>query len=251
MAILHSKITKRFFWRTVRILLPLGMQIVLLAQIVSASDFYAVVDNFGRRPRSAHMEVAVDTMAVGGSRPYVVFNVFDMNGTQLTEFTLNTNSIGFVSTASSINLFDMWGGQPLLVRASTPAGNSLCAATLHINSQGAPVTVGLLPTLKAGTPFGMGTLIPVALGNFRSASLLIANTSGGDTSAEVFLGTRGAPATGIYTNPRIRPNGIWKVDLTQNEALSHVGVSAANAVVVQVVIDDGNSTQSFMAVPIA
>jgi hypothetical protein len=228
----------------------LALALTLLAPTVSAADFYAIVDNFGKRARNAYMDVAADISAGLGSPIEVPFNVYDVNGTQLTEFTLMTNGNGFASSAWFGNFFDLAGGQPLLVRAQTPAAAGNSAATLYLTSQGAPMTIGLFPTKRPdGSPLGMGRVASAALGNFRSATLLIANVSGMDQSVDIFKGARGADGSGYITNPRLRNHGIWRVDLTQNEALSNVVVTSTGFVVVQVVIDDGNTVQSFMALP--
>ena len=240
---------KSILSKAARLALLLALVLTLLAPTVSAADYYAIVDDFGKKARTAYMDVAADTLSGAGSRPDVLFNVYDTNGHPITEFSLATNHNGFVSTASFGNFFDMWGGQPILVRARTPSAAANSAATLYIDSQGAPMTIGLLPTLRGDTPFGMGQLFSIALGNFQSASLLIANVSGGDQGAEVFLGTVGAPGSGIHTNGRIRNHGIWRIDLTQNEARSNVVVRATGLVIVQVVIDDGRSIQAFTAAP--
>ena len=100
-----------------------------------------------------------------------------------------------------------------------------------------------------GAALGMGTTFPIALGSFRSASLLIANVSGGDVAIDVYKGTRDAIGNGIFSNPRIINNAIWKVSLTQNEALSNLIVTATGFVVVEVVIDDSRTIQSFMVLP--
>ena len=95
----------------------------------------------------------------------------------------------------------------------------------------------------------MGTDFAVALGSFRSATLLIANLSGSDIAVDVFKGTRGADGFGIFSNPRITTTAIWKVNLTQNEALSNLIVHASNPIIVQAVINDGQTIQSFMVLP--
>jgi len=66
---------------------------------------------------------------------------------------------------------------------------------------------------------------------------------------DVFKGSRGADGFGIFTNPRLTTNAIWKVNLTQNEALSNLIVHASGLVIVQAVINDGTTIQSFMVLP--
>jgi hypothetical protein len=196
------------------------------------------------------MDVAMDSRSGGGGPPIAQFNVYDTNGVQIAEFSLIANQNGFVSTASFGNLFNLTGGQPMVVRARTPELAPTSGATLYIDSLGAPLTIGLLPKKRAdGTALGTGTLFGIALGNFRSASLLIANVSGGDQSVDIFAGTGGAHGSGIFSTPRLGNNAIWRVNLTQNEALSNLIVSSTGLIIVQVVIDDGRSIQSFQVLP--
>ena len=95
----------------------------------------------------------------------------------------------------------------------------------------------------------MGTDFAVALGTFPSARLLIANLSGSDVAVDVFKGSKGTDGFGIYSNPRITATAIWKANLTQNEALSNLIVHASGPVIMQAVIDDGQTIQSFMVLP--
>jgi hypothetical protein len=226
----------------------LGLALTSLAPACLAGDFYAIVDNFGRRPRNAYMDVGVDTRTGVGVN--VQFNVYDRDGIQIAEFFIPTSVNGFVSTTSFGNLFDLTGGQLMLIRARTAQDSVLSGATLYIDSLGAPLTIGVLPEAKLDdTPVAAGRLFSIALGNFRSASLLIANVSGTDQAVDVFKGTDGVPGTGIFYNPRIGNNGTWRVDLTQNEALSHLIVQSYGVLIVQVIIDNGKSVQSFMVSP--
>lgn len=163
--------------RAARVALALLFMLTLLAQSTLATEFYAIVDSFGKRPRNAYMDVAVDTRASAGGPVDIHFNVYDGGtGAQIADFFLPTNLNGFVSTTSFGNLFNLASGQPMLVRARTLVA-ATHAATLYLDSQGAPMNVGLLPTTTSdGTAaLGMGTRFGIALGNFRSASLLIAN----------------------------------------------------------------------------
>jgi hypothetical protein len=228
-------ITKRIFSLCIHALV-----FTLLALPGFAADFYAIVDDFGRRARTARLDFAFDTRAGVGVN--VQFNVYDRQGTQVTEFFLPSNVNGFVSTESFGNLFDLTGGQPMLIRARTAGTIELSSATLYIDSAGAPLTIGIPP--------GVGGLFSLALGNFRSASLLISNVSGAQVTVDVFKGTNHAPGSGIYSNPRVPNYGQWRVELTQNEALSHLIVQASGSCLVQVVIDDGRSIQSFMVTPV-
>ena len=227
--------------------LALALVLALLVSSSQAADYYAIVDNFGKKPRNAFMDVSVDTTIGAGID--VLFDVYDARGVQLAEFTVPANSYGFASSSSWGNLFNLAAGQPILVRAQTPYAPT-DAATLHIDPLGAPTIVGVFPIRKRdNTLLGMGTDFAVALGSFRSATLLIANLSGSDIAVDVFKGTRGADGFGIFSNPRITTTAIWKVNLTQNEALSNLIVHASNPIIVQAVINDGQTIQSFMVLP--
>jgi hypothetical protein len=225
----------------------LGLVLTTFVTAVSAADYYAIVDNLGKKPRNAFMDVSVDTTIGAGID--VLFNVYDAQGVPLAEFTVAANSYGLASSSSWGNLFNLAAGQPILVRAQTPYAPT-DAATLHVDSLGASTIVSIFAIRKRdGFPLGMGTDFAVALGTFRSARLLIANLSGSDVAVDVFKGSKGADGFGIYSNPRITTTAIWKVNLTQNEALSNLIVHASNPIIVQAVIDDGSTTQSFMVLP--
>ena len=225
----------------------LGLVFTMSAVTASAAEFYAIVDNFAKKPRTAFMDVSVDTTIGAGID--VLFNVYDARGVPLAEFTVAANSYGLASSSSWGNLFNLAAGQPILVRAQTPYAPT-DAATLHIDSLGASTIVSIFAIRKRdGFPLGMGTDFAVALGTFPSARLLIANLSGSDVAVDVFKGSKGADGFGIYSNPRITATAIWKVNLTQNEALSNLIVHASNPIIVQAVISDGQTIQSFMVLP--
>jgi len=228
----------------------LGIVLTTFVATVSAAEFYAIVDSFGKKPRNAYLDVSVDTSVASGPVD-VSFNVYNELGGQVGLFSLTTNGNGFVSTASFANLFNLTGGQPMLVRARTPDSAVTSAATLHIDSLGAPMIIGLTPVRRRsdGTSLSQGTQFAIALGNFRSASLLVGNVSGSDIEVDVFKGSQGANGFGIFSNPHLAPNAIWKVNLTQNEALSNLIVHASGPVIMQAVIDDGQTIQSFMVLP--
>src|SRR6266404_4854326 len=163
----------------------LGLVLTTFVTAVSAADYYAIVDNLGKKPRNAFMDVSVDTTIGAGID--VLFNVYDARGVQLAEFTVPANSYGLASSSSWGNLFNLAAGQPILVRARTPDGAPTSAATLHIDSLGASTIVSIFAIRKRdGFPLGMGTDFAVALGTFRSARLLIANLSGSDVAVDVF-----------------------------------------------------------------
>ena len=238
-------ITKRIFS-----LCTVGLMLLLLVQSSFADFFYVVVDSFGRRARNAYLDVSTDILA-GPGPVDIRFRLFNAtNGGEIAQFSLTTNPNGFVSTSSFDNLFNLTGGQPSLIEAFTPQGSPSSGATLHVDSTGAPMIVGVLPAIRRdGTRLGMGTQFAIALGSFRSASLLIANVSGNDVYADVWVGTRGTDGGGIFSNPRLVPAAVWRVDLTQNQALSNLIVSSSGNTIVQAVIDDGKSIQSFMVTP--
>jgi hypothetical protein len=210
-----------------------------------AAEFYAIVDSFGRKPLNAFMDVAVDSRSGGGVPPEIQFNIYDSNGVQVSELIATTQD-GFASTFTFGNLFDLTNGGPLLVRARTPTAPNY-GAVLHIDSRGAPLIIGVMSKLGLdGTPFGAGHEFSVPLGSFQKAVLLVANVANGDVGADVFKGTNGALGTGFYSNARIQNHGIWRQNLTQNEAFSNIVVASTGPIVVQVVIDDGKTIQSYM-----
>src|SRR5438270_8933293 len=131
----------------------LGLVLTTFVATVSAAEFYAIVDNFGKKPRNAFMDVSVDTTIGVGID--VLFDVYDARGVQLAEFTVPANSYGFASSSSWGNLFNLAAGQPILVRAQTPYAPT-DAATLHIDPVGAPTIVRVFAIRKRdGFPLGM------------------------------------------------------------------------------------------------
>lgn len=220
----------------------------LFAGSASAAEFYAIVDSFGRKALNAYFDVSVDNV-IGPSD--VLFDVFSSAGGPLAQFTVRTNARGHASTASVVNLFDLTAGQPMLVRARTFANATPSAAMLHTDSRGAPMITAVWPLNRRadGTAFAMGTQFGVALGSFRSASLLIASVGGSEQVVDVQVGTAGSTGSGIYSNPRLPPNGLWRVDLSQAEALSNLVVTSSGPIVVQLMLDDGTKPQSFMVLP--
>jgi hypothetical protein len=112
--------------------------------------------------------------------------------------------------------------------------------------------MGVLPLLKfGGTLLSPGRIFSIALGNFQSAHLLIASIAGSGTNVDVFQGTDGPPGGGIYSIQFIPNFGFARIDLSQNEANSHLVVVAASIVIVQLVIDDGKTIHSYMVAPTA
>lgn len=218
-----------------------------LSQASQAADFYAIIDNYGKKPLNAYVDISVDN--IGGPLD-IDFDVFSEVGGQVAEFTVRTNDKGLASTASVVNLFDLTVGQPMLVRARTSADATPAAGMLHMDSRGTPLTIALWPTHRRsdGTGFAIGHTFDIALGSFRLASLLIASVGGGEQVVDIHVGTRGSEGSGIYST-RLGPNAIWRIDLSQNEALSNLIVSSSGAIAVQVMIDDGTKPQSFVVLP--
>src|SRR5262245_2601144 len=85
-------------------------------------EYYAIIDNFGKRARSAYVDVTTDTSVATGPVD-VQFNVYNSNGGQVALFTVTTNANGFASTAAMGNLLDL-APPPLLVRAQSPGPGS-------------------------------------------------------------------------------------------------------------------------------
>jgi hypothetical protein len=246
----RSKVKKDALRTKTRFTLTLLFAAALLAIPTSsfAAEFFGIIDNFGRKARNAYVDVSVDTAA---GPVDVVFDVSSTFGNPLAEFTVSTNSRGFASSESVGNLFDLTGGQPMLVYVRTLSDAAPSAATLHIDSLSAPMTIGLWPTNRRsdGTALSQGQQFGIALGAFRSASVLIANVGGGEQVVDIHVGTRSADGSGIFSNPRLATRATWRVNLTQNEALSNLVVTSTGPIVVQVVIDDGRSIQSFQVLP--
>ena len=221
----------------------------LLSGNAWAAQFHAIVDNLGKRPLNAYLDVAVDQASGGNAAPEVLFTAWDMQGTQLAEFWVSAQD-GFASTFSTGNLFNLTNGQRLLVRALTPGTASNAGAALHLELRGANIIHGVLQRTKAdGTLYGSGRLFAVPLGGFKKASVLIANVHNTDVSVESFRGVREADGTGTQLNARLTENASIKVDLTENDAFTNYIVSSSGLIIVQVVIDDGKTIQSYMVPP--
>ena len=59
---------KSIFSRAARLALTLALVLTLLAPTVSASEYYAIVDSFGKKARSASLDVACDLAAASALR---------------------------------------------------------------------------------------------------------------------------------------------------------------------------------------
>ena len=216
----------------------------------SASDFYAIAASPGGEPRQAFMDVVVDPKFLGGVD--VLFTVFREDGAPLAEFTVPIDANGFASSRSAFgaarNFFRLTGGVPALVRARVPNG-AAAAATLDVRSSDGRLQLGVPYALKNGGDLAAGRFFPIAIGNVRAATLLIANVSGTDVGVDVSVGTSSpVQGAGRYSTPRLVTGAIWRVDLTAAEFNSYVLVGATGKVICQVVTDTGR-VFTYIALP--
>lgn len=233
--------------RRTQLSVTLALMLSLLAPPGLAAEFYGIIDNFGKKLRSARMDVAVDT-APGTSE--VQFEIFSEAGTPLAQFAAHTNPDGLASTATVINLVDLTVGQPMVIRARPSYNTAPASATIHVDSIGAPLTFGVWPTHRRDGPaLAIGREFSIALGSFRAASILVASVGGTEQVVDVHVGTRGPDGNGVYSNPRLQVNALWRVNLSPAEAHSNLVVSSTGPVIVQVAIDDGRGFQSFQVIP--
>ena len=206
-----------------------------------ASDFCAIAVSPGSEPRLAFMDVAVDPTFAGAID--VLFMVYREAGGVLAEFTVPIDANGFASTQSALgaarNVFRLTGGAPALVCARVPNAAG-AAATLDVRSSDSRLHLGVPFAIKAGVSLAAGLTFPIAIGNVRAATLLIANVTGTDVGVDVSLGTSSpAQGGGIYSTPRLVTGAIWRVDLTAADFNSFVVVRATDNIIVQVVTDTG------------
>jgi hypothetical protein len=217
-----------------------------------ASDFYAIAVPFEGEPRLAFMDVVVEPAFVGGAVD-VLFTVFPQNGAPPAEFTVPIDANGLASSRSASgparNFFRLTDGAPALVRARVPNG-AAAAATLDVRSSDGRVHLGVPYAIKNGGSLAAGRFFPIAIGNVRAATLLIANVSGTDVGVDVWAGaTYGAHNTARYSTPRLVTGGIWRVDLTAAEFNSFVVVGATDQIICQVVTDTGR-VFSYIPLPV-
>lgn len=222
----------------------------LLTSNAWAAEFYAIVDNLGKRPLNAWLDIAIDQASGGNAAPEVLFTAWDVQGSQIAEFLVSAQT-GFASTFSAGNLFDLTSGQRLLVRGLTSAIAADHGAALHLELRGANVIHGVLQKARFdGSADGAGTLFAVPLPGFKKASLLIANVSGSDVGIESFRGAKSAAGSGTSLNQRLGSHASFDVALTQSDAFTNYIVSSTGPIIVQVVIDDGKTIQSYMISPV-
>lgn len=220
-----------------------------LPRISQATEFYAMVESTGRKP-FASLDVGVDTRTGVGVN--VEFRAYAPNGNFIADFVVPTDTVGFASTESFGNLFGLTSGQPFTIRARTTQSVANSSATLNLRSASGSTAMGVLPLLQLDSSLmATGRLFSIALGNFQSARLLILSIAGSGANVDVFRGTDGPPGTGIYSIQYIPNNGFARIDLSQNEANSHLVVQASSIVIVQLIVDDGKQIRSFMVPPTA
>ena len=223
--------------------------VLALPRISQAAEFYAMVEPGGRKP-FASMDFGLDTRAGAGVN--VEFRAYAQNGNFITDFVVPIDAAGFASTESFGNLFGLTSGQPFTIRARTAQSVINSSATLNLRSASGSTAMGVLPLLKLdGSLMAPGRIFSIAMGNFQSARLLILSIAGSGANVDIFRGTDGPPGTGIYSIQYIPNNGFARIDLSQNEANSHLVVQAGSIVIVQLVIDDGKQIRSFMVPPTA
>jgi hypothetical protein len=227
---------------------PRFLATLLVATPARAAEFHAVITNFGSAPRaSAHLDVSLDTRALAGGSFDVLFDVFRADGTHIAGFSVPVDANGFASSASAAlphrNLFQLAGGEPAIVRARTPGGGYGATATLQQRGRGSRLLVSVPKDRESdGTPVHVGRHFTVHVGDLRgvaTASLVVANVSGSDIVADVFVGTEGSAGTGKYSNARIPNRNTWQVDLASDDENANIVVTTSAEVIVQLVIDDG------------
>jgi len=155
-----------------------------------------------------------------------------------------TNQNGFASSSSALypddNLFTASEGLPMLVRVRTPQGATSSAAILRQTLGKAVIVFGVPQERRQdGTPTAAGKFFSVPVGDIvPGTALLIANISGADLNADVFLGTPSVPGSGKYNNSRLQNREIWIVPLDQSDANSHIVIVSTGDIIVQFAVTD-------------
>ena len=225
--------------KTTLIFAALAFVATLAASQAQAAEFYAMFTNFGNSQRAdAFLDVSSDTLQTRDGSA-VVFQVFNSDGLGVAEFTLYTRN-GFVSTASATapndNLFTLTNGGPGLIRARSPDGANNTTAELNQSGKGNRLVIGIPPLRRQnGTPLAVGTLFPITNGAVSSSAILVANISGADVVVDIFVGTKGADGSGKHSI-RVKPNTVGRIELTADDANSHLVMSSTGNIVAQIVI---------------
>ena len=227
--------------------------VLAIVQPLAASEFYAIVWNLtGVKHPEAHLDVSGDKSQLRPGTD-ILFQVFNVDGLQLSDFTLQLNARGFVSTAFAApgiaNLFDLSLG-PMLIRVQVPSGANNEYASLRQTLGNEAIVVGIPPLYRQnGSPDAVGTLFPVTLGDFSRAALLVANVSGADVVVDVFVGTKGPDGTGKYSI-RVKPNASGILQITDPaDAQSHLVMSSTGLIVAQLVVDTGKQVHEVTVIP--
>lgn len=244
---------------TMKIRITLSMLIGLLCLLTlglqgvdaQANDFYAVIANLTNvKTPQASIDVAFDTRCASAGTD-ILFSVFrGADGVFLGEFTLLLNANGFLSSASAAspndNLFTVSASQPALVRLRAPTGCTYESAILRQALKAGLFAVGIPPAFDVtGSRVAIGRLFSVPLRDVPPrTTLLIANVSGADVTVDIFLGTAGPIGTGNPSNPRLKNNAVWIVDIDPAYAHSHLVLSSTGDIVAQLAVDTGKETIS-------
>jgi hypothetical protein len=227
-----------------------------VAQTLAVGEFHAIFTTFGlgRHP-NAYLDVGVDTSPGQGAPLDVLFNVYNPNGGQISEFTVSTDAqTGFASSAAdpnNSNLFSLTNGGPGLVRARVPQAADTSAVVLTQGGKRSRLVGGVVASTKTdGTALGRGRTFGIVVGTFTAAVLLVANLSGTDVGVDVFVGTNGPPGTGKYTTGALNNLSLWRVDLQPSDQNSHLVVAASGGdIIVQLVVDDGKVVYTVPCLP--
>lgn len=205
----------------------------------SAEEFNAIITGPSRSNNSAQLDLSLES--TNGAGTPIEVTVFRANGTR-DDFQIVTNSNGFATTASTMDLFVAAGGQDALVQARTPGGLEYSTAILRQKVGSGKIILAVPAATRAGAPLGAGTQFSIALGDFsRTASLLVANVTDGQP-AEVTVHAGSAVFPARYSNPELGVHKVWKVPLSAADARTHIVVRSTVPVIVQLAIDVDQAT---------
>lgn len=232
----------------VRGLVSLSVGVLLFgsAAPARAAESFAIIANLTGAPKPhAHLDVGVDTSASGGVPVAVEFTIFNARGALLDQFVVMTApETGFASTASAFppndNLFTTSAGLPAPVRIRSPQPVGTEATVLRQSLGKSRIILGV-PVAKRsdGTALAQGRTFRTTGDIIQKATLLVANVSGGDVAVDVFVGAKGVPGHGKYTNPALNNMSLWIVELDPTDARSHLVVASGGHIVVQLAVEDG------------